>query len=206
MSPAGTYRSRALRRNSSGGGGGTSRAGRSVTTCQPCSTARPEATFRNGIARYRFSSDSWIAAMPSCKTTQWSSPYPTFWGRSCGRALNRTGRRPTFNACSDARAARFAERVEANVATARISVPPAVAKEAIVLAFDIGGRLLLQCFVGRHAPRPRGRSSPFAGFHSPTSRSCWRDHRTPHRGGDDHAALSTYYPGMLQSTLVLARV
>jgi hypothetical protein len=69
--------------------------------------------------------------------------------------LNRTGRRPTFNACSDARAARFAERVEANVATARISVPPAVAKEAIVLAFDIGGRLLLQFFVGRHA-RVRG--------------------------------------------------
>jgi hypothetical protein len=64
---------------------------------------------------------------------------PTFWRGSCWRALNNTGRRPTFNACSDTRAARLAERVEEKVAIANISVPPAVASEAIVLVSAIGG-------------------------------------------------------------------
>jgi hypothetical protein len=41
------------------------------------------------------------------------------------------------------RAARLAERVEENVATARIKVPPAVASEAIVPTSAIGGSVAL---------------------------------------------------------------
>src|SRR5580693_6681019 len=72
---------------------------------------------------------------------------PTFCAGSCGRALNSTGRRPTFSACSDTRAARLAERVEENVAMARTSVPPAVASEAIVLVSAIAA----QATAPRHA-------------------------------------------------------
>src|SRR5262249_10128443 len=63
---------------------------------------------------------------------QWPSMKPTFIAGSWRRVLNRTGRSPTISACSDMRVARLADRVEAKVATARTSVPPAVAREAIV--------------------------------------------------------------------------
>ena len=43
-----------------------------------------------------------------------------------------TGRNPTSNDCSAARAALFAERTEAKVASAKTSVPAAVAREEIV--------------------------------------------------------------------------
>jgi hypothetical protein len=48
--------------------------------------------------------------------------------------LKSIGRKPTFSACSETRAARLAERVAEKVATASTSVPPAVANEAIVPA------------------------------------------------------------------------
>jgi len=77
---------------------------------------------------------------------------PDLLGASCGRALNSTGRSPTFSACSDMRPARLAERVAEKVASARTRVPPAVASEAMVLV------------VGHHAQatgrRARLRPSP----------------------------------------------
>ena len=54
------------------------------------------------------------------------------WEMSFGREGKRTGRTPTSNACSAIRAARVAERTDANVATAKTSVPPAVARDEIV--------------------------------------------------------------------------
>jgi hypothetical protein len=44
----------------------------------------------------------------------------------------RRGRKPASSDRSAVRAARFAERTDANVDTARTSVPPAVAREEIV--------------------------------------------------------------------------
>ena len=46
-----------------------------------------------------------------------------------------SGLTPRRSDCSAMRAVRFAERTEANVATARTSVPPAVASAEIVAQF-----------------------------------------------------------------------
>src|SRR5437763_15073735 len=56
----------------------------------------------------------------------------TFWGASSRRAGSSSGRSPTRSERSATRAARFAERTEAKVASARMSVPPAVASAEIV--------------------------------------------------------------------------
>lgn len=56
----------------------------------------------------------------------------TRWGASSSRDGASTGRRPTRNDRSAIRAARLAERTEANVAMARTRVPAAVASEATV--------------------------------------------------------------------------
>src|SRR4029077_2070852 len=59
------------------------------------------------------------------------SPNITFCVSSCRRDGTSSGRSPTSRDCSAARAARFADRTAANVATARTSVPAAVASDAI---------------------------------------------------------------------------
>src|SRR5579884_1618846 len=61
-----------------------------------------------------------------------SSPQVIFSTGSCNRELTSTGRRRVSSARSAVRAAAFADRTEANVATARTSVPPAVANDDTV--------------------------------------------------------------------------
>lgn len=56
----------------------------------------------------------------------------TFSGGSCSRGGISSGRSPASSERSAARAARFAERTDANVATAGTSVPPAVASAETV--------------------------------------------------------------------------
>src|SRR3979411_3010915 len=56
--------------------------------------------------------------------------HPTFWGAACTRVGTSSGRRLASSARSATRAERAPERTEANVATARISVPAAVARLA----------------------------------------------------------------------------
>src|ERR1700722_19959158 len=69
------------------------------------------------------------------------------------------GRRPVCRARSDVRAARLADRVDENVATARISVPPAVAGDEMVVQSGIGGSLSHRAAAGAAQERRRGTST-----------------------------------------------
>src|SRR5262245_33656708 len=73
------------------------------------------------------------------------------WSGSVRRDCTSTGRRCSWSATSAIRAERLAERTEANVATARTSVPPAVASEEIVTQSAISPSR-------RSRPRERGRA------------------------------------------------
>src|SRR3954468_2330953 len=70
--------------------------------------------------------------VPPCTWTQWSSPNPTFSVGSSNRVGTSSGRTLASSDSSASRALRLAERTDAKVATARTSVPPAVASEEIV--------------------------------------------------------------------------
>src|SRR5437016_2288143 len=70
----------------------------------------------------------------------------------------RSGRTPTSSDCSATRAERFAERTEENVATARTSVPPAVASEEIVAQSAIARASIDARYTATHAGRDRHRS------------------------------------------------
>src|SRR5205807_5612731 len=77
-------------------------------------------------------SDSSTTPRPPTTLVMCSSTQVTFSMTSSGRAANNSGRSPVSNDASATRAARFAERTDENVATARTSVPPAVASDEIV--------------------------------------------------------------------------
>src|SRR5665213_3925961 len=104
---------------------------------QPCSTAMPEPALRTPNARYTASSVT--SAMPP-PPGAWNhlSTNPIFCGASVSRDAIRSGRRPASIERSAARAARFADRTEANVAPARTSVPLAVASAEIVTQSAMG--------------------------------------------------------------------
>src|SRR5215468_3621040 len=71
-------------------------------------------------------------ARPPPTRTKCSSCHPTFCSGSCKRELRNNGRSPASSDRSAVRAARLADRTDANVAAARTSVPAAVASDAIV--------------------------------------------------------------------------
>src|SRR5919204_6087344 len=73
-----------------------------------------------------------IEARPPPTCARWSSIQDILMSPSVSRDDPRSGRIPTWSARSAVRAARFAERTEANVAIARTSVPPAVARAETV--------------------------------------------------------------------------
>jgi hypothetical protein len=69
---------------------------------------------------------------PPAATTQCPSKKWIFSGASCSRDGSRAGRSPASRDRSGARAARLADRTEANVAAASTNVPAAVASEETV--------------------------------------------------------------------------
>ena len=77
------------------------------------------------------STNSMMDWLPST-AVQWSSTHLIFCTGSSRREVTRTGRRFTRYDASATRADRLAERTAAKVATARTSVPMAVANVAIV--------------------------------------------------------------------------
>gem|GEM_PF-2739589 len=77
------------------------------------------------------STTSAVPPPPGVKT-KWSSPNPTLVGGSSVREGMSRGRVAARSDSSATRAARFAERTDANAAVASTKVPPAVASEEIV--------------------------------------------------------------------------
>ena len=131
-SPAGTYRSRVSRSNSSSGGAGPlPRSGCRVNR-HPCSTAMPEPAFRTDMAMYTPPSAASAAPPPPGTLSQRLSANPTFCGGSSGREGMSSGRNPAISARSATRAERFDDRTAEKVAPASTSVPPAVASDEMV--------------------------------------------------------------------------
>src|SRR5579871_442498 len=77
-------------------------------------------------------SSATATAQPPRVGNQRLSWKPTFWTGSSSRDGTSSGRSPASNERSATRAARLAERTDANVATPSTSVPPAVASDEIV--------------------------------------------------------------------------
>jgi hypothetical protein len=94
------------------------------------------------MARYTTPSTSSTTARPPLRLAPWRSPHQIFCTGSSRLELNKTGRRPTWNARSAMRAARFADRTDENVAIASTNVPPAVANDEIVTQSAIEVRLV----------------------------------------------------------------
>src|SRR5947209_2657119 len=89
-------------------------------------------------------------AAPAGSLTHFPSTNPTFCsGSAPNREVTSSGRSPSSSDCSATRAARFADRTEANVATARMSVPAAVASAEIVTQSQFGTGAV---YVGKAAP------------------------------------------------------
>src|SRR5690349_19358940 len=128
------YRSRVCGRNSSRSACACSVRSCSSRRCQPWSTAVPEPAFRTDRARYRLSSTTSTCAPEPLSTARWSSPHRIFCGASWSREGISSGRIPSCIEYSASRADRFDDRTEAKVATARTSVPPAVASDAAAVA------------------------------------------------------------------------
>lgn len=87
------------------------------------------------------------AAITGTRTQCWSMN-PIFSGGSSSRDGTTSGRVRVCRDCSAMRAARFADRTDVNVATARTRVPPAVASDAIVDQSAVPAR-----YVGRESAR-----------------------------------------------------
>jgi len=92
----------------------------------------PAPTLRSDMARSMLPSTSSMEALPPLSFDQWSSTHMILSDGSSSRDGTSTGRSPASNARSAVRAARLAERTEANVPTASTRVAPAVASDAIV--------------------------------------------------------------------------
>src|SRR5262245_823613 len=73
-----------------------------------------------------------MQALPPRSLVQWLSTQVILSGGSSSREGTSTGRSPASSIRSAVRAARLAERTEANVPTASSSVAPAVASDEIV--------------------------------------------------------------------------
>src|SRR6476661_4778184 len=83
-------------------------------------------------------SRSWIRAVPGSRVIENPSPQIAGSMGSLARLGINTGRRPTRSDRSATRAARWAERTEAKVATPSTIVPAAVPTEAMVAQSAIG--------------------------------------------------------------------
>ena len=105
----------------------------------------PDPALRIDIARYTLSSAISTCARPPSSSAQCSSPHMIFWEMSSSREGMSSGRIPIFIEYSASRAERFAERTAANVASAKTSVPPAVASDAIVVQSTTATSLPAPC-------------------------------------------------------------
>src|SRR5690348_3550957 len=88
--------------------------------------------------------------------TQCASPNMIFCSGSSRRDWTNSGRRCSWSACSAMRAERLPERTDANVATAKTSVPAAVASEAIVA--QSAEEIVAKSAIRRSSPGERGRA------------------------------------------------
>src|SRR5580658_7020248 len=140
-SPTGMYRSRFCRSNSSSGACSWSRC-QSGKKRQPCSTAMPLPALRSAMARKTTGVSGPIdpspgptspTAPPPGMRTHFVSPKLTLSVGSSRREVVSTGRSWTRNCSRAILAIRFDDLTAENVATARTSVPSAVARLAIVL-------------------------------------------------------------------------
>ncbi len=91
----------------------------------------PLPTLRTDIAMYTASAVTSATPWPPSTRNQCWSKNETFSGGSWRRDATSSGRSPASSEPSAARAARLAERTDANVAMPSTSVPPAVANEEI---------------------------------------------------------------------------
>src|SRR5450631_2703860 len=145
----------------------------------------PRPAFRSASARYSTSAVTSIAPWPPGTRTQCWSANEIFSGGSSKRDATINGRRPSRSDRSATRAARFADRVDENVAKASTSVPPAVANDEIVT--QSGMRRTL---VNRPDERPLGQMNQPA-------RSLRRDD-TATRAGPAHPPYSRKCPSKQQ--------
>ena len=92
----------------------------------------PLPALRSDMVRYTASSSTSTVPAPPETRTQWLSAKPTLSGSSPWRLGNSSGRTLASSESSATRAARFADRTEAKVATASTSVPAPVASDEMV--------------------------------------------------------------------------
>ena len=127
--------------SSTEGGAASAPICRSGQNFHPCSTAMPWPTFRSDIPTYTASGVTSAAPPPPGTYSQRLSAKPTLTAASSSCDGISTGRIPASSDRSATRAERFADLTDENVATARTSVPPAVASEEMVTQSAIAGRV-----------------------------------------------------------------
>jgi hypothetical protein len=127
--------------SSSGGGAAPVPIWRSGQNFHPCRTAMPLPTLRSDIPTYTASGVTSAAPPPPGTSSQRLSAKPTLTGASSSWDGISTGRIPARSDRSATRAERFADFTDENVATARTSVPPAVASDEMVTQSAIAGRV-----------------------------------------------------------------